>query len=103
MKTQNQRTSEIESSLEQIRYDAENAQFNMEQFGLDSYNPKQLHKWKEDFESGLDEIRSYSEKYRQTAHDNSIAGINARKSTLSCIDYLTQEIVSRIKLRGERK
>ena len=90
---------QLESELNQLREDAENAQFNIEQFGLDSYTPRQLHQWKEDFETGLMQIRSYSEQYRQTANDVSMQGVNARTAVLSCTDYLTQEMVS----RGGRK
>lgn len=94
-----ERTQEVEGELEQLREDAENAQFNIEQFGLDSYTPRQLHEWKESFEEGLIQVKRYSEEYRQISNDNSITGINARQAVTSCIDYLTQEMCS----RGGRK
>ncbi|MBM3234099.1 hypothetical protein FJZ19_03320 [Candidatus Pacearchaeota archaeon] len=91
----NERTQEIEGELDALREDAENALFNMEQFGLDSYSFRQLHGWKEDFEEGLVKTRQYSEAYLQKSNDVSIAGINARLAIKSCIDYLTKEMVSR--------
>jgi len=100
---QTQRTQEIEGELEQLREDAQNAKFNMEQFGLNDYSASHLHQWKESFEGGLVQVKDCSEKYLKTAKDVFITGINARKSILGCIDYLTQGMVSRIKLGGGRK
>lgn len=90
----------IREELHQLRSDAENAQFNMEQFGLDSYNPRQLHKWKEAFEDGLVKVRKYSQRYLTIENNNSVTGINARLAIKSCIDYLTQEMISRYNVRG---
>ena len=95
----NTQTKRLEEELSQLRENAENSKFNIDQFGLDSYTPRQLHQWKEDFETGLMQIRNYSEQYMQTANDVPMSGVNARRAVLSCIDYLTQEIVS----RGGRK
>ena len=100
---QTQRANKIEGELEQLREDAQNARFNMEQFGLNDYSASQIHQWKEAFEEGLVKISVYSNNYRQITNDNSILGINARKSVLTCIDYLTQEMISRIKLKGGKK
>ncbi len=103
MTNRTRRTKEIEGEIEQLREDAENARFNMEQFGLDSYTPSRLHQWKEAFEEGLDKVREYSQEYLVNANNVSMTGVNARRRIIGCIDCLTQEIISRYEIRGERK
>lgn len=91
--------TQITRELKQLKSDAENARFNMEQFGLGSYSPRQLHHWKESFEGGLIKVRKYSQDYLKISNDNPIDGINARLAIKSCIDSLTQEMISRYEIR----
>jgi hypothetical protein len=99
---QEYRIHEIESELEQFGQEAQNALVNMKQLDLRGYSPDRIHQWKEDFQEGLDRIRDYSDEYAQLANDVSILGIAARRAVLSCIDCLTRELISRIKVKGER-